>query len=314
MAIEAFLFNAGIILISLIIIILSADYILESIVHYARRLGLSDAIIGLVVISLAASLPEIIAALTGLFAGDIGITTGTLIGTNMVHLAFVTGLIAILGRKVKLSFEIFENTKLLIWSLILLPFILMSDGELTRPDGLLLIAAFFFYMITLWEREGSLGKIKKNVSLRTIGKDILIFSGCFLSLLLAGQLLVYGAINISNLLSVPTFLIAIIVIGIGSALPDFIVSIKSLRKSHQEIGLGEVIGSTLLEFLFFLGLIALFHPLKVDVLGAFIAGIFLVGCMTFLFLSIHNQKLTWKHGIVLLTAYFLFLVLQVLVL
>ncbi len=164
--IPAWIFFVSVIVASLLILSRSANWIIYGITRYAKKLGLSDALIGLFVISLAASLPEIIAAIMGLIMGAEDITFGTLIGTNMVHLALVTGVLSLVGKKISLECKILEKSKLLILGLLILPFLLMSDGELTRPDGILLITGFLLYLFVLWKKEGSFGQIKKVVNLK----------------------------------------------------------------------------------------------------------------------------------------------------
>jgi len=299
-----------IIIASLALLLKSADYIILGISRYAKTLGLSDAIIGLLVVSMAASLPEIIASLSGLIVGNMDIAAGALIGTNMVHLALVVGVLSIVGKKMDLSCEVLDKSKLLIFGLFIIPFIVMSDGILSRPDGLLLIGSFVIYVIYLWNKEGTLGKIKKNVKLKHIWKDVLIFIGGLIALLMAGRILVYGVVNLSVALRISTYFITLIIIGIGSALPDFVVGLQSVLKKHQEIGVGDFLGSTMIQFLLYLGIISLIQPLTIDVKNILIAGVFLITSMGVLLLFLNKKVITWKHGLVLVGIYLLFIISQ----
>ncbi|PIN81590.1 hypothetical protein COV11_01575 [Candidatus Woesearchaeota archaeon CG10_big_fil_rev_8_21_14_0_10_30_7] len=299
-----------IIIASLALLLKSADYIILGISRYAKTLGLSDAIIGLLVVSMAASLPEIIASLSGLIVGNMDIAAGALIGTNMVHLALVVGVLSIVGKKMDLSCEVLDKSKLLIFGLFIIPFIVMSDGILSRPDGLLLIGSFVIYVIYLWNKEGTLGKIKKKVKLKHIWKDVLIFIGGLIALLMAGRILVYGVVNLSVALRISTYFITLIIIGIGSALPDFVVGLQSVLKKHQEIGVGDFLGSTMIQFLLYLGIISLIQPLTIDVKNILIAGVFLITSMGVLLLFLNKKVITWKHGLVLVGIYLLFIISQ----
>ncbi len=292
---------------SLAILLKSADHIILGISKYAKILGLSDALIGLLVVSMAASLPEVISSISGLIAGNIEVAAGALIGTNMVHLALVVGVLSLVGKKMNLSCEVLEDSKLLIFGLFILPFIVMSDGVLSRPDGLLLLGSFIIYVVFLWEKEGTLGKIKKNVKLEKIWKEVLIFAGGLVALLIAGRVLVYGVVNLSAALQISTYFITLIIIGIGSALPDFVVGLQSVFRKHQEIGIGDFIGSTMLQFLLYLGVVALIHPLTIDFKNTILAAIFLITSMGVLLLFLNKKEITWKHGLILIGIYLLFI-------
>ncbi len=155
------MFNALILLASLFILYKSADLLVYGISDYAKKLGLSDAIIGIVVVATAASAPEMISALTGFSSGETSIGYGTILGTNLVHSAFAIGILALLSKKIKLEKGVFDKERLFLWAILMLPFVLAIIGkELSRTDGAILVSAFLLYLINLWRTEGTLGKIK----------------------------------------------------------------------------------------------------------------------------------------------------------
>lgn len=308
--VQELVFYIVVILTSIVLLFKSADLIILGISNYAKKLGLSDAIIGLVVVAMAASLPEMIASLTGLAIDEIDVTLGTIIGTNMVHAALVVGVLSVIGKKMNLECEILDKSKLMIWALFVLPFILMSDGLLSRADGVILVAGFVMYITVLWKKEGTLGKMKKNVKLKTIYKDSLIFIGSLLALLIAGSLLVFGGVRFANVLKIPPYFISLVIIGAGSAIPDLVVGLKSIFQKHQEIGIGDILGSMMIEFLLFFGIVSIVHPLKIDVNNIITAGIFLITSMTLLMYFLQRKVMTWKEGLVMISIYVLFVVVE----
>ncbi len=307
---ESFIANISIMLLGLFILFKSADYMVDSISRYAERLGLSKYIIGLVVVSMAASMPEIIASLIGALTDDSGIFFGSIIGSNMVHMTLLLGVISLIGKNIDLECKLIEKSKFLIWLILLLPFILLIDGELNRIDGLLLIIAFFSYLFILWRNEGTFGKIKKSVEIKYLYKDAAIFLLSLIALLLAGRYIILGATYLSNYYDLPSFFVAILIIGIGGALPDFAVGIKSILKKQQEIGVGDIIGSTIIELLFFFGVFALIKPIKLEIAGLINSIIFLVISVTLLFLFIRKKTITWKEGTLLIGIYLLFITIE----
>ncbi len=305
------LFNSIVLVASFYILFKSADLIVYGISDYAKRLGLSDAIIGLVVVAMAASAPEMISSLTGFLTGQEGVGFGTILGSNMVHVGFALGLLCLLGKKIKLEPNIFTKQRLLMWAMLMLPFLLALDGQLSRVDGVLLIAGFGFYLARLWRIEGTLGRLKKNVQFKNIWRDALIFMLALAALLLAGRWLVFSSIQISAYYNIPPYFIALTIIGIGTTIPDFAVEIRSLFKAHASIGLGDLLGSLMIELLLFFGIVSLIKPIQVNVVQVLNALLFLAGLITIVMFWMKRKELTWKHGIFLLSCYAIFLAIEI---
>ncbi|MEM4239594.1 MAG: sodium:calcium antiporter [Candidatus Woesearchaeota archaeon] len=305
------LFHTLIVVASLFIMFKAADLLVEGISSYAHKLGLSDAIIGLVVVAMAASSPEIISSVTGFISGGADVGFGAIIGTNMVHIGFALGILALLGKRTSLEAGIFSRQKLLMWAALMLPLLLALDGELSRVDGVLLLIAFGLYMTNLWRLEGTLGKMRKNVRLKTIWRDVFVFVGCLAAILLAGRWLVFSSVNLARAFDIPAYFIALTVIGVGTTMPDIAVELRSLFKAHAAIGLGDLLGSLMIEFLLFFGLLALIKPLPVNVLTVINAFIFLSLSITTLMLLMRKKVLTWKHGLLFLGYYAAFIAIEI---
>ncbi len=308
---DPFFLNGLVLLASLFILYKSAELIILSISNYAHKFGLSDALIGLVVVAMAASSPEIISSLMGFLAGEENVGFGTILGSNMVHASLALGLLALFGRKVTLEENIFTKQKLFMWSILMLPFLLALDGTLSRVDGILLLLAFATYIGRLWHLEGTLGKLKKDVAVKHLWKDVFVFLGSFIALLLAGQWLVFSSINIAAHAGIPSYFIALTIIGIGTTIPDLVVEIGSLFQKHAAIGLGDLLGSLIIELVLFFGIVALINPIEVTITTVLNALLFLAGTITLILFFIQKKELNWKHGIVLLCIYFVFLAIEI---
>jgi len=305
------LFNGIVLIASLILLFKSADLLVYGISNYAKRLGLSDALIGLVVVAMAASAPEIISSLTGFLSGQENIGMGTIFGTNMVHAALALGILCFLGKKIELEPNIFTKRRFIMWIALMLPFVLAFDGELSRSDGVILVGAFIAYLFALWKLEGTLGKIKKTVELKTIWRDVFIFLGCFAALMLAGRWLVFSSVQIANYFNLPAYFIALTVIGVGTTLPDLAVELRSLFRARASIGLGDLFGSLVIELLLFFGIVALIKPIVIPLNQVLSTMLFLVAAITLIMFWMNKKELTWKHGLVLVGLYALFLASEI---
>jgi cation:H+ antiporter len=298
-----YIFLIAIIVASFIIMVKSADMLVFGIDRYAKKEGLSDFLIGLLIVSFTASTPELVSSITGLFAGDNGIVFGTILGSNITGLTLVLGIYALVGRKLKLYNKVLAKMEVIIFFLIVVPFFLGADGELSRYDGMALIAVYLSYVVFVWIKEAKAGKMKKDVKLRFIWKDALIFLLALFALFLSSRWLVFSSITAANLLKIPTFLMAIIVLGIASSLPDLLVGIRAILAGDVGIGVGNSLGSIIVKAIFFFGLLSVIRPLPVDLNGlAVTIGATLLSLSFILYLS-ERQEMDWKHGLMLLFIY-----------
>jgi len=312
MPVDPFLINISFLLLSLLLIFKAADLIVYGISRYAKALRLSDDLIGFVVVALAASMPEVIAGIMGLLAGKEEVLFGTILGTNMVHVALVVGTLACFARKLPLECRIIRGRVFVLWLLLMLPFgLILWDGELGRLDGAILVIAFLAYIVGLWMREGTLGRVKSRVALRTIWRDAFIFLGSLVALILAGRFLVFSSINIAALVGIPAYFIAITVISVSGAIPDFAVGIRSVLKGHVDIGIGDIIGSVALELLLFFGIVGLVSPIKIAVSEVFLAIIFLAISLSVIMFLVSRRSMSWRHGVALLGLYAVFIGLEI---
>lgn len=307
-----YFFNIFVIIASLFIIAKAADLLVDGIADYARKFGLSDYLIGLVVVAMAASMPEVISSLTGLAMNEMGVMFGAILGTNMVHMALVIGVLVLVGgKKLNIECKLLEKRKIMLWAMLMLPFVLLLDSELSRLDGVILVAAFGFYLITLWRAEGTFGKIKKQVKLERLWKDIFIFVGALVALILAGRWLVFSSTIISHNLGIPPYFLALTIIGVGSALPDFMVGFKSVLKGHTGIGIGDVLGSTIIELVLYFGIVAIIHPIKISILTIWPVLLFLAISITVMMFLLHKKVVTTRYGLLLVGIYAAFILVEI---
>ncbi|MDO8661372.1 MAG: hypothetical protein Q7K43_05775, partial [Candidatus Woesearchaeota archaeon] len=196
---DPILFSIAIVLFSLIIIVYAADLLVLGITRYSRKLRISDYISGLVIVAVAASMPEMITSIIGLSMKNNDILFGTILGSNMVHMALLTGIFIIAGKKINMNNPLLKKTTLFMWVLLLLPLLLALDGVLSRIDGTILILAFLGYLFAIWKKEQAQGKLKQKIKIQQIWKDGAIFLGSLVALLLAGRWLVFSSVQLAEL-------------------------------------------------------------------------------------------------------------------
>jgi cation:H+ antiporter len=317
---DPLLVNTAFFLVALAIVFKSADYIVYGITKYSKRVGISDLLSGLVVVAMAASMPEVIVGIMGLIRGTEGVMFGAILGTNMVHMALVIGVLAIVGKKVNLESEILGKGVWGLWLVLLIPlFLIVWDQQLGRIDGAILVALYLGFLVWLWKKETKIGHLKKRVKFKKLLEPGAVFLLALVAILLSGIVLVDRAVAIAEILQWSTFFIAATVLSICGALPDFAVGLRSILKGHQDVGVGDILGSVSLQFLLFFGIVGLINPLTVSARFATFftpnnilnAIIFLVVSLTLLIYFVNKKEITWKQGIIFLVLYLGFLSLEI---
>lgn len=310
--IRPLLFNIIIALASLIIVAKSADLLVYGISDYAKKLGLSDYLIGFLVVSIGTSLPELIASINGAMMNKGSLVFGTIIGSNLFKIPLL-GLIPFLAKKIKIKQDVAGNAPIITFFIVSLPLFLVMDGYLSRIDGFILLTAFFVYILRLWHGEGQLGKIKKNVELKSIWKDGFIFIGSLVALLLSARWLVFSSVEISEILNIRPFIIGFVVIGIGASAPEVMVQIRSIIKKHHDLGFGSTLGSLIANSALVLGITAILNPFPIAFGTILNTAIFFTGGFLFTLFLIGKGTLSKRDGIIMISIYVIALLFEFLV-
>jgi len=306
---DPLIFHSIIALASLIIVAKSADMVVYGISHYAKKLGLSDYLIGFLVVSIGTAIPELIASVTGTLVGQGLIVFGTIFGSNLFKIPLL-GLILLIVKKIKTKPNVGVNAPIITLFIIALPILLSIDGGLSRIDGAILLIAFFIYIARLWHGEGQLGKMKEEIELKNVWKDALIFVLALTALLLSARFLVFSSIEISGILNISPYIIGLIIIGIGASAPELTVQIRSVFKHHEDIAFGNVLGSLVANSALVMGIVALIKPVSIQFNIIFLTSIFLIAGTIYTLTIMGKEEVNWKHGLILISFYILFLLAE----
>ncbi len=306
------LFNSIVLLASLGIIAFSGYYFVGALTSYARKLGMSNYFIGMVVVAVATSSPDIATSIVGLLAGKPEIMSGVVLGGLALDLAFLNGWFAMFNKKIKLETDAIKGHEYSILGLLLLPFILMLDGEITRTEGLAMVLSFFIYLMLIWHHEQESGKLKKWVPVKSLWQDALVFLFALAAMLLAARYAVFSAINLSATLEVPIYILSITVFAFANALPDMLAgTIAILKGEGGEIGFGESIGTTMIEVNLFTGIVAIIQPMHFN-LFATLVGILALICSAAYFLTILRKGVILRsQGFVFIGIYAAYIIIEI---
>lgn len=307
-----FILNTIIMIISIFIIFKSAGYMIYGIEKFGRRFGLSDSFLGLFVVGTAVSVPAILSSLNGILLSDAQITLGSILGANLLTIGFFVGFSGFKYKTLSLKSIVFSRSLFYMWGLIVLPLIMLLDGNLTRIDGSILLVLFFIYLRKAWLAEEASGRLKKDISIKTSWKSALIFVLALAALLLSSRWLVFSSSVIADQFGIPTYFAALTVVAIGTTLPSFALKFRAEKEKASNLAMGTYVGRMLVTFVFFFGLIGVLHPISVEASRLLYAASFMLVCITILFIAQKKQAIAKYAGLAMLVLYFIFIGLELL--
>ena len=305
-ALELFLF-----LFFLAIAIKSADYAIKYSTRIARIFRFPEFIVSFFMIAIISVLPEAVISIISAFKGTPELGLGTLLGSNIADLTLVFGIVALFSNGgIKVRSKILRNNMFYLF-LLLFPLILGLDGKFSRIDGgvLVLLGIIFFFRIYSQSHHFSkrLDKIKKG----NIVKDILILTLSLAFLLAGAYLTVNYATSFAEKANIPKVIIGVTILAFGTCLPELIFSIKAVKKNHDELALGDILGTVVTDATIVLGLVALISPFNYEVHNIYILGgaMFIAGIFAILFMK-SDKTLKKGEGVILILDYILFVILE----
>ena len=259
--------HIGSVLVGLILLCIGGYAIVSGGVSLAKKIRISSMVIGLTVVAYGTSTPELAASLLAAFNSHTELILGNIVGSNISNVGMVIGISAIFTPILISKITVSRWIPIMI-GVSLLVIAMSYDGEVSQVDGVILIAVlvgFTIYTIKTvkkqklqqnenieneeLEGEYFLSKYKIETYPQSIG---LIISGVIL-LFLGGHLTVDGAVNIAKSLGLSQLVIGVVIVAIGTSLPELITSIIAIAKKQTDIGVGNIVGSNIYNILLILG-------------------------------------------------------------
>jgi len=236
----------------------------------ARNLGVSPLVIGLTIVGLGTSAPEIVVSTAAAVNGNPGLAIGNALGSNIANLGLVLGVTALV-RSVGVHSKVFRVEFPFMFVVMGFAWYLMADGMLGTTDGLILTAEFvalLVIMVTIAARAQRSDVLQQEFADEipaTVGTArAIVWLAVGLGILLLGsRAIVWGAVSIARSFEVSDMLIGLTVVAVGTSLPEIAASVTSVLKNEPDIAVGNVIGSNMFNLLPVLALPALIAPTAV---------------------------------------------------
>lgn len=236
-------------------------------VSAANRFGVPEFIVGVVILSIGSDLPELAiaidAGLKNAAGGDYSdVVVGSALGSTLGQIGFVLGLVGLFSYLTLPRGVVYRHGSTLIVSLALLA-LFGLDGTVTFVEGVALLLVYGVYLVALLtEVSGSAGAQQDDTM--PVGRALLYLAIGLLVVVASAELTVASAVSVARMLGLSDAVVAIILIGLGSSLPELSISIAALLKGHHRMSVGNVIGSNVFDTLVPVGAAAVIAPLGFD--------------------------------------------------
>ena len=298
----------------IVVLYFGAVWLVRGASRLASSLGVSPIVVGLTVVSLATSAPELVVCLVAALQGNPGLAIGNVMGSNLANIGLILGLTSLIHPlEVKHRVVWREMPVMLLITFAIYP--IAFDRVLSRMDGFMLLLVLLAYLVWVF-RSGHPDEIKSShgprdsmatseeaaslLNLKDIGHVVL--GSAFL--VLGGYCTVKGAVEVASALGISEVIIGLTVVAIGTSLPELATSLVAAMRQEVDIAVGNIIGSNIFNLTAIFGTTAIVRPIMIPetVLSRELAGVVLMSLLLLPILRNGWQIKRWE-GALLLTAY-----------
>ncbi len=252
-------------IVGIALLVYSAEYFIEGSSSVALKFGMPKLLVGMLVIGIGTSAPEIVVSVLSALNGSPGLALGNAYGSNITNITLVLGATALISP-LFIQKSLVKSDFLILIAVTALAMFQLLDGQVSRLDGVVLLGglavflAFQIYMAKIG-KSGS-DDVPETVNFH-MGKAIAKLVGGLVVLVLSSRLVVWGAVEIAKLAGLSELIIGLTIVAVGTSLPELVSSIIAARKGEDEMALGNVIGSNIFNTLAVVGVPAIIAPMVV---------------------------------------------------
>ncbi len=307
-------------LLGFVLLVKGADWLVDGATKVAEQFGLSQMVIGLTIVSMGTSMPELIVSVMASYEGRPGLSIGNVLGSNIANVLLILGLTAIIRNLPVPRNTILSEVPFSLAAALLVGFLANSHLWYENQEGLFIsrgdggIILFFFFLFMAYTltiaRESRKNKNVETVSpFHSMKKSGLLIFGGVAALFLGGKWVVDSATQIALQFGMSETMIGLTVVALGTSLPELVTSISAALKKNTDIAIGNAVGSNIFNLLFILGISANIRPLPFNVASNVDIMVVIASSCLILMSLILGQRMSIKRrdGVVFVAAYIAYL-------
>lgn len=306
--------NIFLYLASFVVIWLGAGLIIKSVDKIARKLKLSQFAISFFLLGLLTSIPETAVSFNAVAERNPEIFVGTLLGGVVVIFLLIIPILAILGKGIKVNHSLNKKNLALVLATTVVPAALVIDQKVTNLEGLLMIGAYVFLFYEIQKHHGIFDREEAEV-LRLKAYSFLDLLKVALGIglvFISSNYIVHQTVMFSEIFHIPTFYISLIILSLGTNLPELSLAIRGITSGKQDIAFGDYLGSAAANTLLF-GFFTLLNDGEVITVNNFVVTFIIIatGLSIFYYFSRTERIISIKEGITLISLYVIFVLYEV---
>lgn len=275
----------------------------------AEGLKVSKYLVGFVIVAVISIIPETLIGINTAIQGVPAMGLGTLFGSNIADLSLIFAIVAFYaGRSIKVESKILKENITYPFFLII-PIVLGFDGYYSRWEGLgLIIAGLVFYYLSVRRSKEKHNPPASVEEIKTDNKkNVLMLMFSMAILLVGSHFIVSSSLSMAELLNVNSVAIGILVLGLGTTMPELFFCLSAVKRNHDSLAIGDVLGTVLADATVVIGLLALINPFSFPQKIIYVAGMFMITASFLLFYFMRTGKnLSRKEAFLLIMFWFLF--------
>lgn len=255
----------------LVLLVKGADYLVDGASNIAKKFHIPEIIIGLTIVSIGTSMPELVVSVNSALQGHADISIGNVLGSNIANLLLILGACAVIKPlEFKRQTRLFETPIAIVTTVMFFIMCNTFNQTITRYEGLILLLGcllFIIYNIYMAKNGDQIDmeeglEEKRVVEIVPTWKSIINIILGIVALKFGGDLVVNNAVEIATLLGISETLISLTIVAIGTSLPELVTSITATRKGETDMAIGNIIGSNIFNILLIIGTSAVLCPIN----------------------------------------------------
>ena len=299
-------------ILGLILLVFGSNYLLKSSVDLSLKYNISKVVIGLTVVSIATSAPELLISISSVLKNSSDIAISNVIGSNIANFGLVLGL-ALFFSKIKISNNIInQDWNFLMIVSVIFTFFALSKSEVDRIEGGVLFSLLILSLIYVFKKSKG-DENEKKIIYNSNSKLILTIFVSSIMLYLGSEFFVESSIYFADYFGVSERIIGLTIVAIGTSLPEVVTTLVAVFKKEMDISVGNIIGSNIFNILAVVGLTSIVKPLEitnVENLQFDLSVMFFVMLLLFLFYSLSKTKILGRtNGIILLVSFVMYYII-----
>lgn len=299
---------------SFVMIWYGSGLIVSAATKFSNKLRLSAFAFSFIFLGLLTSIPELSVGLQAVADNDPEIFVGNLLGGIIVLFLFVIPVLAVFGNGISLKHEVDKRTLFITLAIILLPSLTVLDKKVSNIEGGMLVAAYITLLYVVERKNGIFDKDNKrllNTKAYSIGDFIKILSGIIL-VFLSSNIIVDKTIYFADIFNISAFYIGLLIIALGTNLPELSLAIRSVISGNREVAMGDYLGSSAVNTILF-GVFTILSNGEVITISNFSMTFVFIATALLLFYIFFSTKqfISRKNGIALLGIYIMFILFEI---